>query len=229
MSYLKLITHVNAAKEDNMSILEGLSAVCGEKPKIANRAVAEKCIENPIYMDEIRDNIGNKNLKIAADCAEVMTFIAEEKPELVTSQAETLFNHLNHKKSNVRWECAHALALTSHTIGEVICERLDYISDLIEKDDSIVVRDYAVDILAGFANIGEEEAHKVYPYIKKALVAHDSRHAGHAIDGFINVVSKTDVYDSEVLNLIEPYKNAEKKALVTKANKLSKLILKKQK
>lgn len=212
-----------------MSILEGLSSVYGEKPKVANKRVAEQCIANPLNIDEIADNIGNSNLKIAADCAEVMTMIAEEKPELISSYGKTLFSYLNHKKSNVRWECAHALALTAHTIGDIISEKLDYILKVVENDDSIVVRDYAIDILAGFAKIGEVEAKIAYSYLEKVLTAHNSRHAGHAIDGFLNIVSKTDQYDDEILKLIEPYKTAEKKAISVKVNKLSNLILKKKK
>lgn len=210
-----------------MDILEGLSSVSGDKPKVANKAVARQCIQNPIIIHEIVDNIGNKDLKIAADCAEVMTMIAEEEPELISFYADKLFGNLNHRKSNVRWECAHALALTAHTIGDIVSLKLDDILKIIEKDDSIVVRDYAVDILAGFAKIGEEEGKTVYFYLVKALDVHNSRHGGHAIDGLINIVSNTDVFDSEILKLIEPYRTAEKKTVAAKANKLYKLILKK--
>lgn len=212
-----------------MNILEGLASVCGEKPSTANREAARQCMENPLNIKEIADNVGNKNLKIAADCAEVMTMIAEEKPELISSYAETLFSYLNHKKSNVRWECAHALALAAHTMGDAISLKLEDILRVIEEDDSIVVRDYAIDIFAGFAKIGEVEAKTAYSYLTQALTAHNSRHAGHAIEGFINITSKTDLFDVEILKLIEPYKTAEKKAVAAKANKLSKLILKKMK
>ena len=36
-----------------MNILEGLSSVCGEKPKAANKRVAEQCIANTHNIDEI--------------------------------------------------------------------------------------------------------------------------------------------------------------------------------
>ncbi len=210
-----------------MNILEKLSSLSGEKPLVANKAVAEQCIANPIIINEIASNIGNKNVKIAADCAEVMTMIAEKKPELISAYTTMLFSNLTHNKSNVRWECAHALALTAHTVGEVISKKLDEILKVIENDDSIVVRDYTIDILSGFAKTGEGEANIVYPYLAKALSSHHSRHAGHAIDGLINVISKTDLFDGEILKLIEPYLEAEKKTVAGKANKLNKLILKK--
>lgn len=68
-----------------MSILEKLSSLRGEKQLIAKRAVADQYIESPLLIDEIANDIGNKNIKIAADCSEVMTMIAENKPELYSS------------------------------------------------------------------------------------------------------------------------------------------------
>ncbi|WP_048600771.1 hypothetical protein [Rubeoparvulum massiliense] len=212
-----------------MSILDGLASVCGEKPKAANKAVAMQCIANPSHIAEIADHIGNQNHKIGADCAEVMTMIAEEQPELISSYAPTLLDHLKHKKSNVRWECAHALALTAHTIGDLLLGKLDDFLRIIENDDSIVVRDYITDILTNLAKIGEAEAKAVYPYLTQALVAHNRRHAGHAIDGLIHIASITDSFDADIIRLIEPSLMAEKKAVAGKANKLIKLIEKKNK
>lgn len=209
-----------------MNILEQLSSGTGEKPLVSNRAVAEWCIVDPRIIDEIASNICNKNLKIAADCSEVMTMIAESRPDLIVPYTQTLFSFLTHKKSNVRWECCHALALTAHLLGGDIPEKLVEILRVIENDDSIIVRDYAIDILAGYAKIGEAEACIVYKYLVKAMTVHLSRHAGHAIDGFMNVIAVTNVYNSDIAELIEPYLFFEKKIVATKANKLNKIIQK---
>lgn len=211
-----------------MSIIDKLSSNSNEKPTIANREVAKECISNPELIDEIVGNISSKNYKIAFDCAEVLTMISEEQPKLLHPYTESIFKHLKHKKANVRWEIAHSLALASHLNGDFIEGKLDEILEVITQDESIVVRDYTIDILVGYALIGEKEAKVVYPYLVKSLFVYNSRHAGHVLDGFINVVNKTDIFDKEILELIESFLNDKKKVVAKKAKYLNKLITNKQ-
>lgn len=210
-----------------MSILNKLSSMSNEKPTIANKLVSNECISNPELIEEIVNNINSKNHKLAFDCAEVLTMIAEYNPNLILPYTESIFKYLKHKKSNIRWEIAHSLALSSHLKGKFINEKIDEILEVIAQDDSIVVRDYAIDILVGYALIGEHEAITVYPYLVKSLSVHNARHAGHVIDGFVNVVKKTNIYNNEILELLEPFLEDKKKVVVQKAKRLTKLIAEK--
>lgn len=66
---------------------------------------------------------------------------------------------------------------------------LPALADMVRCDPSIIVRDYAVDILAGYASCGTAAAREAFPLLKAALVVWDGRHAGHALLGLAQVAS----------------------------------------
>jgi HEAT repeat protein len=170
-----------------MTILDQLSSQTGARDQAANRAVAERCLEEPTLLHEVAEGLVSPDAALAGDCAEVMTKVAESRPELVVSFAPALATLLNHDTSRVRWEATHALALISPRISETIGPLLPRLAEMIESDPSVVVRDNAVTALGGYGGTSQEAAEEVFPILEAALRRWDGKHAGRVLQALAEI------------------------------------------
>lgn len=201
-----------------MSILSQLSSQLGERKENANRAAAGMCLANPGLFMEIAEGLQSPNVALAGDCAEVMTMAAQENPQCVAPFAPLLSKLLFHKNTRVRWEAAHALAYSASCAPAVISSILPLLSEIIRADQSVIVRDYSIDILANYARVDVQSAAKAYPLLVEALAVWDGKHAGHALTGLANVLEKIPAHRAEITALCEPYLE-DKRGMVKKAAK----------
>jgi hypothetical protein len=132
--------------------------------------------------------------------------------------AKQIATLLSHKNTQARWEAAHALSYVAALVPSVISSVLGRFEELIEKDESIIVRDYSVDAVSNFAKTGKREAEKAYPMLVKALLLWNGKHAHHAFPGLERVVKFMPNLKKEVIAQVEPFTN-EKRAVVCKAAK----------
>jgi hypothetical protein len=201
-----------------MSILSQLPSQIGERKEGANRKAASLCLEDPGLFTEIANGLQSSDAALAGDCAEVMTMAAEINPHCVAPYAPLLSMLLFHKNTRVRWEAAHALAFTAVYVPSLVGSILPLLSEIIRADKSVIVRDYAIDILGNFAFVDEESAGKAYPLLVEALAVWGGKHAGHALHGLVNVLNKMPTRQAEISTLSEPYLQ-DKRASVRKAAK----------
>lgn len=170
-----------------MPILDQLSSKQTPRSGDANREAAKLCIHEPGLLLEIAAGLPSKDPNLAGDCAEVMTMVAEKHPELVAPYAQSLAVLLDHKKTRVRWEAMHALAYGADRVPRLIESLLPRLYEIISADESVIVRDYAVDALSRYASLGSSESQKAYPILKIACSAWEGKHAGHALAGLKHV------------------------------------------
>jgi hypothetical protein len=205
-----------------MSILERLSSQTGERPEVANRAAAQECIDHPEMIVEIVSGLQSKQAALAGDSAEVLTMIAEDHPELVAASTRQLAPLLAHKTTRVRWEAAHALAYTAPLAPDVIQEFLTAIHSGIQKDASIIVRDYSIDAVGAFAQSSTVASEAAFPILIEALTLWDGRHAGHALNGLINVVRRDPSKSPEIDGYAQKFTNDPRGVIRKAAKKLTK-------
>jgi hypothetical protein len=70
-----------------MTIVEQLSSQTGDRTEASNRAVAWQCLTDAAALEEIAGGLESEDERLAGDCAEVMTKVAETKPALVNPYA----------------------------------------------------------------------------------------------------------------------------------------------
>jgi len=172
-----------------MSIIDELSSSVGVKTQEPNSAVAERCLADPDLLREIEAGLALKNTRLAGDCAEVMTKVAERRPDLVAPHAATLRALLGNKNGRVRWEAAHALSLVASLVPETIAEALDQLRAIVEQDKSVIVRDYIIDAVAGYGASGPEAAGRAFPILSDATSAWEEKHAARALRGLVPLVA----------------------------------------
>lgn len=152
-----------------MDTLSQLSSRNGDRTSASNRAVADRCIAQPALLVEVAAGLDLGDAGVAADCAEVFTMVAENRPEYVAPYADRLTALLSHNNTHARWEATHAIALVAANSPEAIALKLPRLAEMICKDASIIVRDYAVDAVAGYAQSSPVAARQAYPILREAL------------------------------------------------------------
>lgn len=171
-----------------MSVTGALSSQVGDRTEGANREVAARCLAEPELLREIADGLRSENAALVGDCAEVMTKVAESRPELVSPFAPALIALLSHQTTRVRWEAMHALALVAPLIAGRIRDLLPRLEEIIEADKSTIVRDHAVEAVGRYGGTGEGDALRAYPVLRQALTVWGGKHAGRALDGMTRIV-----------------------------------------
>jgi hypothetical protein len=201
-----------------MGILMELSSQVGDRTEGANRAAAQKCLENPALLEQIAVGLEEKNADLVGDCAEVMTMVAEQQPALIVPYADRIVPVLSHKKTRPRWEAAHATALIAAFVPDTIQTLLPQFEDILGSDQSVIVRDYVVEALGNYAATGETAARAAYPMLRGMLIAWQGKQTGKALLALSKVAAAAPDLQNELRSLGENYQNHERN-VVRKAAK----------
>lgn len=173
-----------------MQIIQFLSSQTGDNTSHSNIQAAQHCLDHPDLLAQIAAGLDSLEGHLAADCAEVMTLVALEKPELVAPYAQQLAGHISHRNTMARWETVHALACIAPLAPDVIRLLLPKLQRMIQLDKSVIVRDYSVDAVGCYASAGDPCAQEAYPILLAALAAWNGKHAQHALRGLQNVAGR---------------------------------------
>jgi hypothetical protein len=207
-----------------MSVLSQLSSQRGDRSEYSNRKVVIQCLDDPDLLDEIAEGLRGTNAALAGDCAEVMTMVAEDHPEWIAPYAEDLAPLITHKTTRVRWEAVHAVSLIAALVPNTIEPLIPTLAGLICTDSSVIVRDYAVDIIGWYAGTGPSAAEKAFPILKEALTVWDGKQAGHALAGLANVAIQLSALQEELREIAEEYSHHERGVIRKAAQKLRKVV-----
>ncbi len=166
-----------------MAIINELSSQVGDKTETSNKLVAEKCINTPKLLDEIAEGLSSKDKKLAADCAEVFTFVSENHPDVVAPYIDTIALSLNHKHTKVRWEATHTIAQIASTNPDVVKPLLSHLHQMALSDKSKIVQDYATVAIGNYGGSSKDAATTALPMLARILAIEGDRQAVRVIDG----------------------------------------------
>lgn len=206
-----------------MSLLENLSSNTRDRTEESNKQVADRCLADPSLLAEIAAGLESKNPALIGDCAEVFTQVAMTQPEKVAPFGEALVRIRLHKNTRVRWETAHCLALISSFRPDLVAKLFSDLVETIRQDESIIVRDYTIDILANYAASGVQAAREAYPALIESLRVWNGKHAGHALAGLGHVAGMLPELQDEIRAHIQPFLTSEKGVIKKVAKRVSKI------
>lgn len=193
-----------------MSIISQLSSQLGERDFNSNIKVAEQCLKNPKLLSEIAEGLESKDQALAADCAEVFTKVAEEKPELVVPFISHLIPLLDHKYTRARWEAMHAIALVASFVPSEISKILPNLHRMSLSDQSTIVRDYSVIAVSNYATTSKKAGEEALAVLKRILEVWKEKQAARALKGLQNAAETNPSLSKEVLSLAKPFENSQK-------------------
>jgi hypothetical protein len=205
-----------------MTILGKLSSQIGDRTEAANKRVATRVLKDPTLLEEIARGLASADAKLAGDCAEVMTLIAAEKPELVAPYADALIARLDHKDTRVRWEAMHAAAEIAAHVPTKISPTLPKLVEKIARDKSVIVRDHAIRTLGEYGHTSVIAARQVWPHLCQALTVWEGKHAGKVLEVMPKVVAADPTLKADAQKLAQRFANHKSAKVRTMAKRLQK-------
>lgn len=207
-----------------MSITSQLSSQLGERDFNSNIKVAEQCLKNPKLLSEVAEGLQSEEAPLVADCAEVFTKVAEEKPELVVPYASNLITLLDHKYTRARWEAMHAIALIASLAPDEISKILPNLHRISLSDESTIVRDYSVIAVSNYAKTSKRAAEESLVVLKRILEVWKEKQAARVLKGLQSVAETNPSLVKEVLSLAKPFENSPKGTVKKAAKNLLKAV-----
>lgn len=193
-----------------MSVLDGLSSQIGDRTARSNHAVAARCLDKPSLLTELVGGLDGRDAALAGDCAEVLTLVAEQRPDLVAPYAGALSPLIAHPTTRVRWEATHALALVARAVPEAIAPLLPTLGEMVRADASTIVRDYATAAIGNYAATGPAAATAACPLLLAALDTWGGKHAGRALKGLTNVARSAPAQRQELRAVAEGHADSSR-------------------
>lgn len=204
-----------------MSILDELSSSVGDRTENSNRAVAQKVEADPILLSEIAAGLASPNLKMVGDCAEVLTMVSEKRPEVVAPFIDRVIPLLQSKNKRVRWESMHTLVFLARRAAATIAPLLPQLAAAIAQDDSVIVREYAIQVLGEYSITSAAAAQGAFPILLKSLEVWSGDHVATALEGLAKAAEADPALMSEVIETAQKYRDAKK----SKVQKVARSIL----
>jgi hypothetical protein len=207
-----------------MSLLKQLSSQVGDRSEEANREAAALCLADPSLLPEIAAGLQSTDPALLADCAELLTMVAQERPAWVAPYAPALAALLNHKHGRTRWEATHALALIADLAPAVIAPLLPQLAETVRKDKSVIVRDYTVDMLGRYGRTSAEAARAVLPLLQEALTLWEGKQAARALHGLAEVSERLPSQAAEIREIGQRFSSHPRSSVSKAAKQLLKRL-----
>ncbi len=135
------------------SIIDQLAVSLGHKDEVPNIELAHKIVatNNKEGIEELVDNLNNKNKSIAFDCIKTLYEIGTKKPEMISGYAKDFINQLNSKQGRMIWGAMTAISAIAGLVPDEIYKHLTVIMDTADNSGSVIARDHTIYILAALA------------------------------------------------------------------------------
>ena len=218
------ISKEQAVASSAANILDQLSSRVHDRTAKSNLKAAARCLEEPALLDEIAQGLKEQDATLVGDCAEVLTEVARERPDLVARYAADLAPLVNHATTRVRWEAMHALALVATRDPRIIASLLPRLDEIIRLDGSVIARDYAVDAVGNYAGTNIQAARAAYPLLMDALTVYNGKQAGHALAGLAKAVAADPGLRDELSPVWERFADSARGVVRKAARALMKAI-----
>lgn len=131
-----------------MSILHKLASALNRRDEVPNQELArEIASKNDIKaVQELVENLRNKNKDIQSDCIKILDELANLKPKLVSAYINDLLPFLESKNNRLQWGAMAAINAVTNENIEAIYQALPKIILSADKG-SVITNDHCVGIL----------------------------------------------------------------------------------
>ena len=153
-----------------MSTLEKIAFFQNRRDEIPNQELARELAlsKDSQGIQEIADNLTNKNKDIQSDCLKVLYEIGFLQPELVAKYAKDFLKLLKSKNNRLVWGAMIALSTIAAINPQEIGEAVDQIEQTMVKG-SVITVDNGVKILADLAAQPTEQSKAIFAYLLNHL------------------------------------------------------------
>ena len=153
-----------------MSIISKLSSKQERRDEEPNKELGRELVRtgNIEGIQEIAENLWNKDTKIQSDCDGVMEEIGRHKPELIEAYVFDFLKLLSDKRNRRVWQSMICLSFIAENKAGEIFESRETIIKTMEKG-SVITQDNGIKVLARVASVENEYHQELYPYLVEKL------------------------------------------------------------
>ncbi|RHW35854.1 hypothetical protein D1B33_12185 [Lysinibacillus yapensis] len=190
-----------------MSVLNKLSTTLHRKDSRPNMILARELVENTNIegIQEIIENLRNKDKKVSSDCLKVAYEIGRLKPELISDYAQIFIDLLKSSNNRMVWGAMQVLSTLALVSSQTLLKNLPVLQSAIKRG-SVITVDKGILTLAKLASISEETNNLIFPYLLEHLRTCRTREVPqHAESTMLAVTEKNRVEFLEAISQREPY------------------------
>ncbi|MFC7686190.1 hypothetical protein [Ureibacillus sp. GCM10028918] len=190
-----------------MTVLTKLASQLDRKDERPNIELARKLMEeNDIEgVQEIIENLANRNRNIKTDCIKVAYEIGRVKPELICDYAEIFIDLLKSPNNRLVWGAMQVLSTIAEISAIALMKQLHTIK-LAVKTGTVITTDKGILTLAKLASVNEYNHEEIFPFLIKHLKACRTKEVPqHAESILIAITHETKKEFKRVLMEREPY------------------------
>jgi len=153
-----------------MSVVERLASQLGRVDEEPNIELAhELANRNDLSgIEEVIENLANKDKKIQSDCIKVAYEIGLINPELISPYTLTFIKLLSSRNNRLVWGAMQALSTVAGVASEVIMSHLQEIKVAMQTG-SVITIDKGVLTLAKLASVSDKNNKIIFPYLLNHL------------------------------------------------------------
>jgi len=153
-----------------MSTLDQIAFFQNRRDEAPNQELARKLADanDQEGIQEIAENLWNKNAGIQSDCLKVLYEIGYLKPELVAGYAEDFVKLLRSRNNRLVWGSMIALSTIAAAAADTLYPHIDSIRKAMESG-SVITVDNAVLTLAKIASTSIDRRRQVFPTLLQHL------------------------------------------------------------
>jgi hypothetical protein len=142
----------------------------GRRDEDLNKVLARELVQtnNIEGIQEIAENLWNKDTRIQSDCDGVMEEIGRNEPELIETYVIDFLKLLSSKRNRRVWQSMICLALIADRKPKEIFENREEIVRVMEKG-SVITQDNGIKVLAKVAAANVEYSREIFPYLMEQL------------------------------------------------------------
>ncbi|WP_240758352.1 hypothetical protein [Lysinibacillus sp. SGAir0095] len=185
-----------------MSIVSRLASQLNRNDEVANIELAHELAnaENHAGIEEIIENLSNKDKKIQNDCIKVAYEIGQVQPELISKYGLTFMELLNSRNNRLVWGAMTALATIAELASETLMAHLDTLKNAFETG-SVITIDKGVLTLAKLATVSKENNEAIFPFLLQHLENCRPKEIPQHAESTLMAV--TDEYKAEFLAVLQ--------------------------
>ena len=153
-----------------MSIIPKLATSLNRRDEVSNQELAAEIVKrkDTRAVDELIENLGNKNKGIRYDCIKVLYEIGYVEPKLIAGHMAAFLTLLTSKDNRLQWGAMTALGCVANEKPADIFAALPKVIDAADRG-SVITRDHCVNILISLSSI-DKYADKTFPLLLEQML-----------------------------------------------------------
>lgn len=153
-----------------MSVLNELASALNRRDEEPNQQLAMRLVESEDLeaIQELVDNLKNKNKAIRSNCIKVLYEIGEKKAELIENYVDQCVALLTQKDNRMVWGGMTALGWIASRKPHEIWGHIETVIEATQNG-SAITQDWGIRVLATVSAEREDYAKQLFPFMMKFL------------------------------------------------------------